>query len=124
MFKVLNVFEVVQSSGKLPIKIPGVDAHGESLFSNGKLGVDMIQLAPHQAFPLHTHPADHLLFIVAGEGTVTVGAQVYQTRPGDLYMIHGTVEHAVGAGAEGQYLLSFGAPHYHLDHPERMKIIE
>lgn len=125
MFKVLNIFEAVrQSEGNLPVQIPGVAAQGLPLFSNGHLGVDMIRLEANQAFPLHTHPGHHLLLVVAGSGTVTVGGEIYKTQPGDLYMVEGASEHAVGAGPEGHYLLSFGAPHLPLEHPDRMKVSE
>jgi hypothetical protein len=38
-------------------------------------------------------------------------------------MILGDVPHAVGAGAEGHWLLAFGAPHMPVDHEHRMTIL-
>jgi quercetin dioxygenase-like cupin family protein len=70
------------------------------------------------------HPGDHLLLVVKGAGTVTFGGVVYPTRPGDLYMVDALTEHAVGAGSDGHWLLSFGAPHVPVDSPERMRVVE
>lgn len=120
--KIINVNEAAATD--LPIAIAQVPARGLPLLANGHLGADLLYVLPNQSFPLHTHPADHLLLVVAGSGTVTVGSQIYPTRPGDLYMVEGEQIHAVGAGPEGQYLLSFGAPHIAIDDPRRMEVVE
>ncbi len=119
--KIINVYEGLNPD--LPIPLAQVQARGQALLSNGQLGVDLIYLLPNQAFPPHTHPGDHLLLVLEGAGTVTVGGTVYPTRPGDLYMVEGGLTHAVGAGPEGHYLLSFGSPHTALDHPDRMTVV-
>lgn len=98
-------------------------ATGDSLASNGKLGVDIIQLNAGNKFVPHTHPGDHLLIIVGGEGTITYDGKVYKTKAGDLYMIEGKVPHAVGA-ITNHVILAVGSPHKPVDSPERMTIVE
>jgi hypothetical protein len=55
---------------------------------------------------------------------VTYGGVEYPTKPGDIYMVPGAVEHAVGAGPDGHKIMAFGAPHKHLDSEERMTVVE
>lgn len=98
-------------------------ATGDGLASNGKLGVDVIQLNAGNKFVPHTHPGDHLLIIIGGEGTITYDGKIYKTKAGDLYMIEGAVPHAVGA-ITNHVILAVGCPHKPVDSPERMKVVE
>ena len=120
--KIINTSAILQPN--LPLILEHVEARGMSLLSNGHLGADLIYLLPNQSFPTHTHPADHLLLVLQGAGTITIAGEVYQTKLGDLYMVEGGVEHSVGASADGHYLLSIGAPHINLDDPSRMQLSE
>lgn len=112
-------------------KVVDANAVGKNLFCSGDfpeeghLGVDILHLDADESFPLHTHPGHHLLLVVFGPGTVTFGSVVYDTRVGDLYLVDAEVEHAVSATHVGPHrLLSFGAPHVHVDDPHRMSVIE
>ncbi|ONK13228.1 cupin domain-containing protein [Streptomyces sp. MP131-18] len=99
----------------------GADATFTPLHTNGALGADMLRVAPGDAFPVHTHPGDHLLLCVKGTGTISVGGTTYTVGPGDLYMVPGTVPHAVGAAENDEHiLLAIGAPHFPVDSPERL----
>lgn len=86
------------------------------------LGVDLLYVPPHASFPPHVHPGHHLLYVVKGAGTFTYDETVITTQPGDLYLALGGVPHAVGADADGHWLLSFGAPHKHVASLERMQL--
>lgn len=87
------------------------------------MGIDLIDMDAHSAFPLHTHPGSHILFILEGKGTVTIGDNVYETKPGDCYFVPADVAHGVGA-IEHHQLLSIGFPHKKLDDPARMNIVD
>lgn len=76
-----------------------------------------------ESFPLHTHPGHHLIYVVRGGGTIMVDGLTERTIPGDLYMVQAELPHAFGALANGQYILSFGAPHIPIDSPDRMHLI-
>lgn len=125
-----RIFNVRGKLDEIPdVRLTGTDVMGKQLFcsedmGNGEhLGVDRLRLKPHQKFPKHTHPGHHLLYVIKGIGTVTIGDDIYTTAPGDLYLVNGNIPHAVSAGAAGQLLLSFGAPHKHLDDANRIKIL-
>ena len=85
------------------------------------LGVDLLYVPPLASFPPHVHPGHHLLYVVRGTGTFTYDSETIPTQPGDLYLALGGVPHAVGAGPDGHWLLSFGAPHKHVASPDRMQ---
>lgn len=123
MLKIMNVYDFA-GLAPLPAPVAQSEATGQPMLTNGHLGVDMLYLPPDYAFPLHTHPGDHLLFIIRGDGTVEFDDRTYHTAPGDLFMIEGGVPHAVGAGRAGQWLLAFGAPHKAVDSPDRMTVLD
>lgn len=98
-------------------------ASGDGLVSNGKLGVDLIRVSAGNGFVPHTHPGDHLLIIVAGEGTITYDGHIYPTKAGQVYMIEGAIPHAVGAVTD-HVIMAVGSPHMPVDSPDRMKPVE
>lgn len=98
-------------------------ATGTPLVSNGHLGVDLIHVQADHGFEPHTHPGDHLLIPVAGQGTITYDGRIYPTRAGQVYMIEGKIPHAVGAITDHK-ILAVGAPHRPVGSPDRMKPVE
>ncbi|MDO0924956.1 cupin domain-containing protein [Streptomyces sp. TG1A-8] len=97
------------------------DATGHSLLSSGHVGADILHVPAGSGFAPHTHPGDHLLFVLAGTGTIAVAGEIVETRPGQVYMVEGAITHAVGAVTD-HMILSVGAPHRHLDSPERQEL--
>jgi mannose-6-phosphate isomerase-like protein (cupin superfamily) len=87
------------------------------------MGLDLIEMEPGTSFPCHTHPGAHILFVLEGEGTVTIRGDVHRTCPGDCYYIDAEEEHAVGAVGRHR-LLSIGFPHKQIDDPARMRVVE
>ena len=94
-------------------------AHGDALVSNGDLGVDLIRVDAGDGFVPHTHPGDHILIPVYGEGTITYDGNVYPTSAGSVYIIEGEVAHGVGAITD-HGILAVGAPHAPVDSEDRM----
>jgi quercetin dioxygenase-like cupin family protein len=106
------------------VPVHGAPALGLPLHSNGHLGADLLYVKAGDRFPVHTHPGDHLLLCLQGEGTISVGEVTYHVKPGDIYMVDGQVPHAVGAGDEDHVLVAIGAPHKPVQSPERMQIVD
>lgn len=94
-------------------------ATGSDLVSNGTLGADVIRLGPGEGFVPHTHPGDHLLIVIGGEGTITYDGRIYPTAAGEVYMVEGGVPHAVGAVTD-HVILAVGAPHRPAGSDDRM----
>ena len=97
-------------------------ATGRSLMSNGQIGADLLHVPAGEGFAPHTHPGDHLLFVLGGEGTITVDGVILPTRAGQAYMIEGAVPHAVGAVTD-HVILAIGSPHRELDSEERQSLV-
>ena len=130
MLHIVNIYEVKD----FPIEIEGSPAWANHLlhsapFSELKvdvtpedcLGADMLHLPAGSKYPPHTHQGHHMLLIVSGRGTVTYGGKVYDTKPGDLYIMDGATEHAVGAVDE-HTLISIGVPHRMPGTEDRMEL--
>jgi quercetin dioxygenase-like cupin family protein len=109
--------------GPRPVPLAHAPATGQALASNAQLGVDLIRVEAGKGFQPHTHPGDHVLIVVGGEGTITYHGVVYPTRAGDLYMIDGQVPHAVGARTD-HVILAVGSPHRPVDATDRMEPVE
>ena len=102
----------------------GANTRGLELLetADGALGADVIWVPQGEAFPVHAHPSDHLLYCVGGEGTISIEGVAYRVQPGDLYLVPGHLPHAVGATNESAHILiSIGAPHLKVDSPTRMQ---
>lgn len=118
---VTNIYELQDRVVELGVEMWGAPAMGLPLHTNGNLGVDLVHVEPGQAFPIHTHPGDHLLLCIKGSGTISIGRETYAVKPGDLYMVPGLIPHAVGAGEDDVHVLAaIGSPHRPVDSPGRM----
>ena len=106
-----------------PAHMAHSNATGMGLVSNGFLGADIIRLSAGDGFVPHTHPGDHLLIVVGGQGTITYDGKIYPTRAGQIYMVAGKVPHAVGAITD-HVILAVGAPHKPVDSVDRMTPVE
>ena len=111
------------SLGPRPTRMAHSTATGRGLLSNGLMGVDLIRLGAGESFVPHTHPGDHLLIVVGGEGTITVNGTIYPTVAGQVYMVEGRVPHAVGA-ITAHVILAVGSPHKAVDDESRMTPVE
>ncbi|GAA4626944.1 hypothetical protein GCM10023196_037240 [Actinoallomurus vinaceus] len=100
--------------------VHGAPATGVGLHTNGHLGADLLHVPAGERFAVHTHPGDHLLMCMEGEGTISIGEVTYNVQPGDLYLVPGMVPHAVGAGTRDHVLMAIGAPHRPVASPTRM----
>ncbi|GAA3728656.1 hypothetical protein GCM10022225_07530 [Plantactinospora mayteni] len=97
------------------------EATGRPLITNGFLGADLIQVPAGEGFAPHTHPGDHLLFVLGGRGTITAAGEILETTPGQVYMVDGAQPHAVGAISD-HVLLSVGVAHQPLDSANRQEL--
>lgn len=118
--RIINLRAAIADVHANGVQVHGADAIGLGLHSNGMLGADILSVPPDTAFPVHTHPGDHLLLCLEGTGTISVDGITYKVTPGDLYMVDGMIPHAVGAGPGGHVLVAIGSPHKPIDSPERM----
>lgn len=120
------VLHVPTAAGLLPehgVDVHGAPARGVAMLTNGHLGADLLHVAAGNQFPVHTHPGDHLLYVVSGRGTISIGNVTYEVAEGDLHMVPGAIPHAVGA-IDDHIILAIGAPHKTVDSPDRMALVD
>src|SRR5436305_13681480 len=48
-----------------------------------EIGVDLMEMKPGSAFPLHKHDGDHILYILEGIGTAHVAGRDHKLTKGD-----------------------------------------
>ena len=97
----------------------GLSAHGE------EIGVDLIEMDPGSAFPLHVHPGDHVLFGLEGEGFVTVNETDHRLGEGVTVFIAAEQPHGVRGPVSGRFrFLAFGVPHKHVSSTSRMRLVD
>jgi quercetin dioxygenase-like cupin family protein len=105
-----------------PLEIPKTRAAtGLPVLTNGFLGADIIYVPAGEGFAPHTHPGDHLLFVLAGQGTITASGEILETAPGQAYLVDGSSTHAVGAITD-HMLLAIGASHRTIDSLDRQEL--
>jgi len=111
------------------LAVAGVPVHGAPATGlplvdrpDRALGADILHVPAGKSFPVHCHPGHHLLLCLDGKGTISLAGITYAVEPGDLYLVPGSVPHAVGAAADADHvLMAVGAsPHMPVDHPDRM----
>jgi mannose-6-phosphate isomerase-like protein (cupin superfamily) len=96
-------------------------------FTNHEIGVDLIEMLPGSAFPLHVHPGDHILYVMHGNGCVSVDSVDHAVKEGDTIYIPAEYPHGVKSdvGQVGRLVfLAFGHPHKHLSATDRMKLVK
>ena len=84
-----------------------------NLFETARFFLDVYVLAPGQAQTPHAHAAsDKVYAVLSGAGTIRVGTERFQVRPGHAVLCPAGQEHGVeNPGPEDLRLVVFMAPH-------------
>lgn len=104
--------------GKRGVAAQGAEGH--------PLGIDLIEMEPGAAFPLHTHEGDHILYILAGHGYVHVDGVDHPAAAGDTVFIPAAYAHGVKTDPHARerfQFLAVGYPHRHLEASDRMALV-
>lgn len=96
---------------------------GMPLVKNGNFGADILSFAPGDSTELHTHPGDHILFVVEGNGFLVFNGDLHNLIRGDCYFVPGAVPHQVGATKSPLTLLSIANDHRPVNSAERLKVV-
>jgi quercetin dioxygenase-like cupin family protein len=63
--------------------------------------LSLVEMEPAAVIPSHQHPHEQMGLMLEGEGTFTIGDEVLQVKPGQMWSIPGGVSHTITAGAQG-----------------------
>lgn len=79
-------------------------------FWGENLLLSRVELVPHALAPAHQHPHEQAGVILSGEMLFTIDGEARLLRPGDMYIVPGSVVHEARAGAEGCIALEVFSP--------------
>jgi len=88
-----------------------------------EIGVDLIEMSPGSAFPLHEHIGDHVLYIKSGSGIVHINDREQSVEEGDFVYIPAEYPHGVSTDSSSKeplIIIAFGHPHNHVNARNRM----
>lgn len=102
-----------------PIKMKNSDGTGEPLVLYERFGADVIRFSAGEGVQNHTHEGDHILFVLAGTGTLLFRGERHKLFPGLCYLVPGFVDHAIEAETD-LVLIAVGNNHFPLDSEDRM----
>lgn len=114
-------------TGRVLVGIRGRPGAFGMTLDGQEIGADLIEMSPGSSFPLHVHPGDHLLYIVAGYGIVHVDRLDRRVREGDTIFIAAEAPHGVRTdpSCSGTFaFLAVGVPHKHVSAIDRMRLVE
>jgi quercetin dioxygenase-like cupin family protein len=121
MLQVKNYLEAGWMEWK---KMHGSQAHGLDLVKMDNFAADMLQFLPNEKTSLHTHPGNHVLFVVDGGGFLAYGDEEHVLTKGTCYLVPGATPHRVSANNQGMHLLSIADTHRSVDSEERVEIVK
>lgn len=90
------------------------------------LGLDEITMKPGSRFELHEHEGDHILYVLAGVGGITIDGVTHELSTGDSVFVPAEYPHGVTTmpGATEPFrFLAFGVPHHPLSADDRMRLV-
>jgi mannose-6-phosphate isomerase-like protein (cupin superfamily) len=117
---------LLHSNGTVLPGILGRAGAGEDACVGMRIGVDRIVLQPGSEFERHTHPGDHILYVLASRGVIHVDGTEFVMRTGDTVYVPANYAHGVRTDrsvCEPLEILAFGVPHTPLDSRRRMTVV-
>lgn len=100
----------------------GSTAMGAPLVKQDNFAADVLKFEAGQKTKPHTHPGNHILFVVQGEGWLVFDGQQYRLKRSTCYFVPGSIVHQVGSNSF-MLLLSIADHHFPVDSPQRMEVI-
>lgn len=86
------------SEARISIPEPGLTRRIGA--NNGKLMLAEHQMKKGWAGERHSHPHEQLVYVVSGHIRATVGANTFEAKAGDSFVVDGGVEHEAAALAD------------------------
>lgn len=109
------------AEGLLTRKMAHSDATGLPLLKSGPFGADLIRFPAGGKVDSHTHPGEHMLFVLGGEGRLVLGDAEVNLMPGICYHVPANISHAIFAATE-LTLISVANDHRPVESEERLSV--
>lgn len=116
----LQICNIADIKDWLPMH--GSTALGAPLVKDGAFAADLLKFEPGQKTEPHTHPGDHILFVVDGDGWLIYGGAYHALTRHTCYFVPGQIIHQVGSES-GMLLMSIANAHRPVDSLERLEVV-
>jgi len=115
---VLTVRDAVEQD-----KLAAADAFKRTYLGHGRSSSVFVFQGHKGPFRKHVHVThDEIAYVLAGSGTVTIGDETREVRPGDVWIIPANTPHSGDFGDEPVELLFISSPIDDPDNPDRVWI--
>ncbi len=115
---VLTVRDAVEQD-----KLTAADAFKRTYLGHGRSSSVFVFQGHKGPFRKHVHVThDEIAYVLAGSGTVTIGDETREVRPGDVWIIPANTPHSGDFGDEPVELLFVSSPIDDPDNPDRVWI--
>lgn len=108
--------------GPLQIQMAHSDGTAQPLVKLDRFGADLIRFAPGKGVQSHTHAGDHILAVVSGWGWLTFDGRRYPLISGTIYLVPGSVPHAIDATTELS-IIAVGNDHRDAGAEDRLEVV-
>lgn len=120
-FPAIQSSRFVEPPGALAEPMRHSDGRGKPLLKSGPFGADLIRFPVGGGVPPHTHPGEHMLFVLSGRGSLQFGEEWHALEPGFCYHVPAGVRHAIRAESE-LTLLSVANDHRGVSAEDRLDV--
>ncbi|HVE91520.1 MAG TPA: cupin domain-containing protein [Actinomycetota bacterium] len=104
-------------------KLTESDAFKRTYLGHGRSSSVFVFQGHKGPFRKHVHVThDEIAYVLAGSGTVTIGDETREVRPGDVWIIPANTPHSGDFGDEPVELLFVSSPIDDPDNPDRVWI--
>lgn len=117
----LQVSNFNRPPGPLSIQMAHSDGTAQPLVKLDRFGADLIRFSPGKRVQSHTHAGDHILAVLSGEGWLTFDGHRYPLAAGTIYLVPGSVPHAIDATTELS-IIATGNDHRDVGAEDRLEI--
>lgn len=115
--QIQNIYDIDQW-----LSMHGSTALGAPLVKQGAFAADILSFELGQRTEPHTHPGNHILFVVEGDGWLIFDGEHYLLKKATCYFVPGSTVHQVGSDGN-MFLLSIADNHRPVNSIERLEIV-
>ena len=96
--------------------------------AGNRLSCHKINIPPHEAYPVHEHPSEHIILVLEGRGWMKCWEsgreEAFDVETGDVFFVPAHVPHQVGAYASGATMIATSVDSLPLTDPERLRVVK
>jgi len=119
----LQIVNYSESQESEWMSMVGSDAKGLPLVKKDSFAADILRFRKNQKTSLHTHPGDHILFVVKGSGYLIFNQDYFELQEKCCYFVPGNIPHLVGTKDDSMELLTIANAHQPVNSPLRLTIL-